>query len=406
MDATVTRFDQELLTFSDPDGLALELVGSGRAQRDSSIDGFHGVTLSESGYESTAALLTAIYGFTLVGQEGNRFRYGAPAGSPGRFVDLLCQPDARGGSMGAGTVHHVAFRAESDAAQREWRAELSANRFNVTPVLDRQYFQSIYFREPGGVLFEIATDPPGFAIDESFEELGTHLKLPDWLEPRRAEIESILPSLAITTTMTSDFVHRFVPGQGSSMTLLLLHGTGGDEDDLLPIGRALAPGAALLSPRGKVIENGMPRFFRRLQEGVFDLEDLQFRAHELAGFVREAAGEYGFDPARVFAMGYSNGANIAAVELLLYPGLLSGAVLFRSMFAFAPEPLPKLPATPVLMLAGKRDPIISPALTEKLAGVLSQAGARVEVQWREAGHELTPQDFQAGKQWLGEFLQL
>ncbi len=204
--------------------------------------------------------------------------------------------------------------------------------------------------------------------------------------------------------MTSDFIHKFVPGHGSSMTMLLLHGTGGDEDDLLPIGRALAPGAALLSPRGKVLENGMPRFFRRLAEGVFDLDDLRSRANELADFVREAAIEYGFDPARVFALGYSNGANIAAVELLLYPELLSGAVLFRSMFAFAPKVPPKLPGIPVLMLAGKRDPIIGAPLTEKLAGVLSEAGARVEVQWRDAGHELTPQDFQAAKLWLSEFL--
>ncbi len=197
VDPVSERFGDRVISFSDPDGMALELIESGRAQRDSGIVGFHGVTLSESGYESTAALLTGVYGFTLVGQDGNRFRYGAAAGVPGRFVDLLCQPDARGGSMGAGTVHHVAFRAESDAMQLEWRAELSAKRFNVTPVLDRQYFHSIYFREPGGVLFEIATDQPGFAIDESFRELGTHLKLPDWLEPRRAEIARILPKLRL-----------------------------------------------------------------------------------------------------------------------------------------------------------------------------------------------------------------
>ncbi|MDQ6666510.1 MAG: alpha/beta hydrolase, partial [Acidobacteriota bacterium] len=202
--------------------------------------------------------------------------------------------------------------------------------------------------------------------------------------------------------MISDFAHKFVPGKGSGITLLLLHGTGGDENDLLPIGRALAPGAALLSPRGKILEHGMPRFFRRFSEGVFDLEDVQFRAHELADFVREATQEYAFDPARIFALGYSNGANIAAVELLMHPELLAGAVLFRSMFAFEPSAIPQLPATPVLMVSGRHDPIATPAATERLAALLASAGAKVEVQWRESGHELTPEDFQAGKKWLAE----
>lgn len=208
--------------------------------------------------------------------------------------------------------------------------------------------------------------------------------------------------------MTSDFAHKFVPGKGSSTTLLLLHGTGGDENDLLPIGRALAPGAALLSPRGKVLEHGMPRFFRRLSEGVFDLEDVPLRANELAEFVREAGREYGFDPTRIFALGYSNGANIAAVAMLMHPDLLAGALLFRSMFAFEPpalsQVLPQLPATPVMMISGRRDPIATPAAAERLAALLARAGAHVEVQWRESGHELTPEDFQAGKKWLAEFL--
>ncbi|MGI8991484.1 MAG: alpha/beta hydrolase [Bryobacteraceae bacterium] len=204
--------------------------------------------------------------------------------------------------------------------------------------------------------------------------------------------------------MTSDFTHKFVPSNGSGMTLLLLHGTGGDENDLLPIGRALAPGAALLSPRGKVLEHGMPRFFRRLSEGVFDLEDVRFRANELAEFVREAAREYRFDPAGIFALGYSNGANIAAVELLMHPDLLAGAVLFRSMFAFEPEKIPRLDATPVLMVSGRHDPVATPAAAERLAALLAGAGAKVEVQWRESGHELTPEDFQAGKKWLAEYL--
>ncbi|MCU1262479.1 MAG: mhqO [Bryobacterales bacterium] len=184
------------IAFEDPDGLPLELVAGGEGEG-TAISGFHGVTLSESGYESTAQLLTNTFGYRLVGREGNRFRYAAADGGAASHIDVLCQPDARSGAMGVGTVHHVAFRAETDDIQREWQAKLTRERHNVTPILDRQYFHSIYFREPGGVLFEIATDPPGFATDEKPDRLGTHLKLPPWLEKDRTEIERILPPLRL-----------------------------------------------------------------------------------------------------------------------------------------------------------------------------------------------------------------
>ena len=190
------RFGATVLLFEDPDGMQLELVASGGGNGSSAITGFAGVTLSEQGYESTARLLTDVFGYTLIGSEANRFRYSSSAGN---YVDLLCQPDSRRGVMGAGTVHHVAFRAESDDIQLLWQKELSRKGYDVTPVLDRQYFHSIYFREPGGVLFEIATDPPGFATDESLADLGTHLKLPPWLEPARGDIERALPKLEFTT---------------------------------------------------------------------------------------------------------------------------------------------------------------------------------------------------------------
>jgi glyoxalase family protein len=193
--AKVTRcFGDDVLSFQDPDGMNLELRPTGGAG--AAITGFHGVTLSESGYEATAKLLTDVFGYELLASEENRFRYRSTAGN---VVDLLCQPDARRGSMGAGTIHHVAFRAETDQIQRDWRTELIRLRYDVTPILDRQYFHSIYFREPGGVLFEIATDPPGFATDETYETLGTHLKLPPWLDPARPEIEKTLPKLTLPT---------------------------------------------------------------------------------------------------------------------------------------------------------------------------------------------------------------
>jgi phospholipase/carboxylesterase len=199
------------------------------------------------------------------------------------------------------------------------------------------------------------------------------------------------------------FVHRFFPG-GSGATLLLLHGTGGDENDLVPLGRELAPGAAILSPRGKVSEYGAARFFRRLAEGVFDHEDLVFRTHELAGFVETAAEEYAFDPSRLVAVGYSNGANIAASLMLLHPGLLRAAVLFRAMVPFEPEVTPDLSGMPVLLAAGRMDRMISPENTERLAEILREARADLDLRWRNTGHALTHEEVAEAKEWLSGVL--
>lgn len=197
-----------------------------------------------------------------------------------------------------------------------------------------------------------------------------------------------------------DFVHRFLPGDESGPTLLLLHGTGGNEEDLIPLGQDLAPGAAILSPRGKVSEYGAPRFFRRLAEGVFDHEDLLFRTHELAEFVESAAEEYGFDPSRLVAVGYSNGANIAASTLLRQPGLLRAAVLFRAMVPFEPEVTPDLSGLPVFMAAGHQDRMIPPDNTQRLADILAEAGAEVDLRWRDVGHPLSYEEVGEAKEWL------
>jgi phospholipase/carboxylesterase len=201
--------------------------------------------------------------------------------------------------------------------------------------------------------------------------------------------------------MPPEFAHRFVPGRtADAPVLLLLHGTGGDETELLPLGETLAPGAARLSPRGKVFEHGMPRFFRRLAEGVFDVPDLIERTRELAEFVRAAAVEYTFDPAAVFAIGYSNGANIAASLLLLHPGVLRGAVLFRPMVPLVPESRPQLEGIPVFVAAGRHDPIVPSAQTRQLIDLLENAGAEVTVHVGPGGHTLTEGDVAAAREWL------
>jgi len=202
------------------------------------------------------------------------------------------------------------------------------------------------------------------------------------------------------------FIHRFVPAGGTGApTLLLLHGTGGDEDDLIAIGRRLDERAALLSPRGKVLENGAPRFFRRHAEGVFDQEDLVNRTHELARFVEEAASKYGLDPERIFGVGFSNGANIAASLLLLHPGLLAGAILLRPMVPLEPDTPQDLSETPVYVAAGRSDSIVPPENTEQLAELLQEAGAEVTLDWQPKGHELSDAEIDAAHYWLADVVE-
>lgn len=196
------------------------------------------------------------------------------------------------------------------------------------------------------------------------------------------------------------FTHRFVPGDPGVPVLLLLHGTGGNEDDLLPLGEALLPGAARLSPRGQVLENGKPRFFRRLAEGVFDLDDLRARTQQLADFVEAARRAYDPDGRPPVAVGFSNGANIAAAILLLRPGVLGGALLFRPMVPLVPDPLPDLGGTPVQINAGRVDPMVRPEQSEELAALLRRGGAEVSLEWIAGGHGLTRDDLEIGRAWL------
>jgi phospholipase/carboxylesterase len=201
------------------------------------------------------------------------------------------------------------------------------------------------------------------------------------------------------------FVHRYLPGEDeSSPTLLMLHGTGGNEEDLVGLGETLAPGAAILSPRGKVSEYGAPRFFRRLAEGVFDHEDLLFRTHELAEFVEAASATYGFERSKLVTIGYSNGANVAASTILLHPGLLRAAVLFRAMVPFEPDVTPHLSGMPIFLAAGRMDRMIPPDNTQRLADILIEAGADVDLRWRNVGHPLTYDDVSEAKQWLARLL--
>jgi predicted esterase len=200
----------------------------------------------------------------------------------------------------------------------------------------------------------------------------------------------------------STFKYRFQPGPDpiKSSTLLLLHGTGGNENDLLPLGSALAPQANLLSPRGQELEEGMPRFFRRFAEGVFDQENLRARTDELATFIRQSAEQHHIDVQRVIAVGYSNGANIAGSLLLRHPHLLQAAILFRPMVPFRPEIMPDLSAVKLFLAAGRQDPIVPTQETEHCATLFEEAGAQVTLTWFPQGHNLSYQEIESAQQWL------
>lgn len=198
------------------------------------------------------------------------------------------------------------------------------------------------------------------------------------------------------------FVHRFLPATDSSVraTILLLHGTGGDENDLISFGQAIAPGAALLSPRGGTTENGAPRFFRRLAEGKFDPAEVRARAKDLAAFVRAAISEYTLDADAVFALGYSNGANIASTVMFLDSGLLRGAILFRPMVVLDVEENNPLAGRSVFIGAGRLDPIVPADQPDRLASMFRERGASVTVCWQVGGHNLTPSDIREAATWF------
>jgi predicted esterase/catechol 2,3-dioxygenase-like lactoylglutathione lyase family enzyme len=428
---------EQVLAFRDHDGLMLEIVAHPGADAqpgwggapgipvEHALRGFHTVTLWEESGEDTERLLIDTLGFRPLREEEGTRRYTTGDGGPGTLVDVRTIGGFPSAASGAGTVHHVAWSVTDDAAQLEVRRRVLEAGFEPTPVIDRNYFHSVYFREPGGVLFELATKPPGFTVDEPVERLGERLMLPPQYEPVRAQIEAALPPIhlpmppvpsADVAAPAADapedvsgdalgFIHRYLPPAAGaepagSTTLLLLHGTGGDEDNLISLGRALLPGAGLLSPRGKVLERGMPRFFRRLAEGVFDQEDLARRTDELADFIEAAAATYNLRRGGIVAVGFSNGANVAASLLLRRPGVLRGAVLLSPMVPFEPSAPPDLAGTAVFIGAGRADTMVPRAQVLRLAEILREAGAEVTLHWDAGGHEVSPGVVSAAQEWL------
>jgi predicted esterase/catechol 2,3-dioxygenase-like lactoylglutathione lyase family enzyme len=414
------KFGDSVLLFHDPDGLIIELIASeddrpgithNSIPLEHSIRGLHNVTLCVESHSELEETLG--FKFLDVDERVARFTVSDSAtAKPGEIVDIRVVPDLWPARMGTGTIHHVAFQTTFED-QPSWLQKLEDKNFSASPVLDRKYFQSVYVRDSNGILFELATNGPGFEVDEPLAELGQNLCLPEELEYQRRAIEVLLPPLStkkadtvpagIPSLVEPPFLHVYQPGISATLpTLLLLHGSGGSEQDLLAFGSKVSGGSAMLSPRGKENESGT-RFFRRPEDGVFDQKDIFLRSVELSAFVQSAAGVYGFNPGFVLAVGYSNGANIASSLLLLNTYPLTGAILLRPMPVLddlSLESLPDLSGIPVLILAGKHDALVSAAQVDELAAVLTKAGAAVTRYVQDAGHEVTDEDVLVTREWL------
>ncbi|XSG81112.1 MAG: VOC family protein [Methyloligella sp. ZOD6] len=399
------EFGESVLRLKDPDGVIVKLVGAdlpaAKPWGDTllAIQRVRAVTILTDKPDETA---------DFVGRFG--YRHGSVAGSTRRMqsdTDAVDIRDATGyvpGAPGTGTADHVAFRAPDVAAVREAEAELSRVEARPTNFHDRKYFTSLYVREPGGTLMELATDGPGFAVDEPLERLGEILFVPPHDAERAENLRVMLPQFALPgeerlPMRDLPFVHRFhTPEDPDGSVIVLLHGTGGNEADLMPLAHRIAPRATLLGVRGRSHEEGIARWFRRLSMTSFDQADIRAEAEAFEAFVDGAVTGYGLDDSRMIFLGYSNGANFAGAVMALHPDVIRRAVLIRPMAVLEEMPETNLTGTEILMLNGSHDPYgqYAPALEDWLRS----GGANLDVRSIQAGHELTQEDMAAAESWL------
>lgn len=389
----VREFGEPVLRLKDPDGMIVKLVGvSGGA-----FPRLRGVTLLTDMPEDSARFL-ARFGY----------RPGPVSGAVQRLVSETDVVDLRAASgfvrsiPGAGVADHVAFRAPDVAAVQAMRLALAD--YGPTHVHDRTYFLSLYVREPGDTLIEYATDGPGMAVDEAPDRLGRVLMVPPGDAARAEDLRVMLPQFAMPgeerfAMRDLPFVHRFYrPADPDGSTLVLLHGTGGNEADLMPLAHRIAPRATLLGVRGRSTEEGVNRWFRRMGPTRYDQADIGAEAEAFAAFIRGAQVSYGLETGRMAFLGYSNGANLLAAILQICPDVVRRAVLLRAVQPLETPPPADLAGARVLMLTGARDPHVADA--PPLAAALRAAGADVTVQTLAAGHALTAEDEAEARRWL------
>jgi glyoxalase family protein len=422
------RFDEEVLTFSDTSGMQIELVAHAEASAAHpprfsdvpaahAIRGFHGVTMLQLDATETSKVLAAM-GFHQIAAEGNRLRFASPAdpSALGNHIDILVDPQANFGRSGAGSVHHIAFRAANDAAQLEWRSEITQH-LPATEVLDREYFHSIYFREPGGVLFELATDNPGFAVDEPLESLGERLCLPPWFEARRAGLEERLPPItlhkgAAETNQPHDphadgeLYRAGTPLDQASGAVILLHGRGGPARDILTLSRALAPASlpiAFLAPQGEGF-TWYPNSFlveRELNQPFLDSALARVKS------VVDLALAAGIPLDRIVLAGFSQGACLATEFIATHPARYAGLIAWTGgligpptsdLSGSDPAQAGTLAGTPALFASSDPDAWVPWPRVEESAKIFTAMGANVTLRgFPDKPHSVSGEEIELGR---------
>lgn len=397
------EFGEPLLRLKDPDGIIIKLVGRDMPPAAPLPDPIaptriRGVTVLTDQPDQTAEF-TARFGYRADADEGNTRRMVSD-------TDIVDIRDARGyfpGIPGTSIIDHVAFRAPDVEAVRQMRQSLR-HADGITNVHDRKYFLSLYVREPGGTLYEYATDGPGMTVDEPLDALGETLMIPPGDRNRAADLKLMLPQFALQgeermPMRELSFIHRFHrPDDPDGSVIVLLHGTGGNEADLMPLAGGARPRATLLGVRGRSTEEGINRWFRRYDAMNYDQDDIASEAAAFAAFLDDAIRAYGLERDRISFLGYSNGANLIAAVMQLNPGAIHRAVLLRAVQALDSPPEADLAGTRVLMLTGTRDPFARKA--PPLEEALNAAGAGLDARLIDAGHELTQADTDAVRAWL------
>jgi phospholipase/carboxylesterase len=412
VEGPMEEFGEPVLRLKDPDGMIVKIVGNREAvaaapwpsdgiPAEQAIRRLRGATLFAEKPDETRAFLEAHFGYRLQAVAGAIRRMTAASG------DVIDVRDAQGfwsSAPGTGTVDHVAFRAADDAELQAVLKNLQAADAGAINVHDRKYFRSLYVREPGGILFELATDAPGMLIDEDSATLGTKLFLPAGNAEREQELTVLMPQFSMpgeprVIYRDLPFVHRFyTPEDADGSVLVLLHGSGASETSLLPLASKIAPRATLLAVRGRAAEDGLPRWFLRITPFSFVQSDVVSEAEAFAAFIDGAVKAYGLDPQKLVYLGYSNGANLINAVLSLHPHLIRRAVLLRSMPALEERPAADLSDAEVLMISGEMDDYGRYA--EALRTELVADGARVEAVVVPHGHELTGDDIPIIQAWL------
>ncbi len=406
-----SEFGEPVLRLRDPDGIIVKLVGSSLPAANAwtaesippeyAIRRIRGATILTETPEETQTFIERHAGFKRANQEGTLARLVSASG------DTLDIRDAHGfwpGTPGTGIADHIAFRTADLAELRKLEQAFARLNSSPTNLHDRKYFSSLYGREPGGSLFEFATDGPGFTVDEPLESLGSRLFVPPHEADRAVDIEVLLPQFALpgearVIYRELPFIHRFnTPKDPDGSTIVLLHGTGGNETDLMPFARRMAPRAILLGLRGRSTEEGILRWFRRLSPTRFDQDDIRFEAEALAAFIAEAGRAYRLSPDKTIFVGYSNGANLLGAMMLLHPGVVRRAILLRPAMVLEEAPRANLSGVRLLMLSGRDDPYR--ALGEALEQALRSAGAEIDTHIVEAGHDLNETDRKTSIEWL------